>query len=98
MYRSEFMTQHDHKHASLLQAGPVKPTIPTKVAVASSDNDHHGKSVSDEDIRLCAYLNWEAAGRPSGDGVRFWLQAEQELVEGENENSVQRGDLHRHRG
>jgi len=32
-----------------------------------------------DDIRMRAYLRWEAAGRPSGDGVRFWLEAEQEL-------------------
>jgi len=30
-------------------------------------------------IRELAYLKWEAAGYPSGDGVEFWLQAEEEL-------------------
>jgi hypothetical protein len=28
---------------------------------------------------LSAYLKWEAAGKPPGDGVNFWLQAEREL-------------------
>jgi hypothetical protein len=42
--------------------------------------------VSDEDIRLYAYQKWEAAGQPTGDGVQFWLEAEHELVEGQNEN------------
>jgi len=37
------------------------------------------QSVSDEERRLRAYLKWEAAGRPDGDGSRFWLEAEQEL-------------------
>jgi hypothetical protein len=37
-------------------------------------------SISAEDIRHCAYRKWESAGRPSGDGARFWLEAEQELV------------------
>jgi hypothetical protein len=30
-------------------------------------------------IRRLAYLKWEAAGRPPGDGVPFWLEAEREL-------------------
>jgi len=82
---------HHHKRATLAHAGPGKPTTPTEAAVASSDNDHTGKLVSDEDIRLCAYQKWEAAGKPAGDGVQFWLEAEQELVEGKNEKVVQRG-------
>ncbi len=31
------------------------------------------------DIRLRAYLNWEARGKPQGDPVQFWLEAEREL-------------------
>jgi hypothetical protein len=34
---------------------------------------------SEERIREAAYLKWEAAGRPDGDGVDFWLRAEREL-------------------
>ena len=30
-------------------------------------------------IREKAYLLWEAAGRPDGDGTEFWLKAEEEL-------------------
>jgi hypothetical protein len=37
------------------------------------------RTVSEEDIRLRAYLKWEAAGRPEGDDLSFWLEAEQEL-------------------
>lgn len=33
----------------------------------------------DEAIRSLAYLNWEAAGCPAGDGVEFWLEAEREI-------------------
>jgi hypothetical protein len=87
----------DHKHAALAHAGPGKLTTPTQAAVASSDNDHNGDLVSDEDIRLCAYQKWEAAGKPAGDGIHFWLEAEQELVEGKNENFVQRGGWDGHR-
>ena len=35
--------------------------------------------VSEEQIRERAYLNWEVAGLPSGDGLNFWLEAQQEL-------------------
>ena len=91
------MTRHHHKPATLAQAGAGKPRIPREAVVASSDNDHTAKLVSDEDIRLAAYQKWEAAGQPAGDGVQFWLQAEQELVQGRNEKRVQRGVCHGHR-
>lgn len=35
--------------------------------------------MSEDQIRNLAYLNWERAGRPEGDGVEFWLKAEEEL-------------------
>ncbi|MBS0266872.1 MAG: DUF2934 domain-containing protein [Planctomycetes bacterium] len=39
--------------------------------------------ISNEDaIRHRAYYKWEAAGKPAGDGVDFWLAAEQELIPG----------------
>ncbi len=34
---------------------------------------------SEEDIRARAFFLWEQAGRPEGDGVQFWLEAEREL-------------------
>jgi len=34
----------------------------------------------EDSIREKAYLLWEAAGRPEGDGVEFWIQAEEELA------------------
>ncbi|MCE9567948.1 MAG: DUF2934 domain-containing protein [Planctomycetes bacterium] len=37
-------------------------------------------AVSADEVRLCAYRKWESAGRPNGDGIEFWLKAEQELV------------------
>jgi hypothetical protein len=33
----------------------------------------------EEEIRFRAYLKWEAAGRPVGDGQQFWLEAEREV-------------------
>ena len=50
------------------------------VAAVGTECDDR-QSISVEDIRHCAYRKWESAGRPSGDGTRFWLEAEQELVE-----------------
>ncbi len=37
--------------------------------------------VPPEVIRERAYEKWEKAGRPAGDGVRFWLEAERELLQ-----------------
>jgi hypothetical protein len=91
------MTQRRQKHATLALAGKGNRTTLTKAGVASGDNDHHEELVSDEDIRLCAYRKWEAAGMPSGDGVQFWLEAEQEMVEGENEKFLEPGGWHGHR-
>lgn len=37
----------------------------------------------DDKVRLRAYEKWEAAGRPSGNEVGYWLEAEQELLHAE---------------
>lgn len=39
------------------------------------------RAPSQDDIREKAYLLWEEAGRPDGDGVEFWLKAETELAD-----------------
>jgi DUF2934 family protein len=39
------------------------------------------KSVSEETIRIRARQKWEAAGKPNGDDLRFWLEAEQEILQ-----------------
>jgi hypothetical protein len=91
------MTKHHHKHGTPEHAGPGKLTTSSEPGVASGDNYHNGKLLSEEDIRLCAYRKWEAAGKPTGDGVQFWLEAEQELVEGGNEKFLQRESWQGHR-
>lgn len=35
---------------------------------------------AEEEVREKAYLLWEEAGKPEGDGVEFWVRAEQELA------------------
>jgi hypothetical protein len=56
----------------------VKPPAPKPVAPAQPTC----RAASEDQIRLRAYLLWEAAGRPAGDGAQFWLEAEQELRRG----------------
>ena len=34
---------------------------------------------TEDAIRARAYALWQQAGEPGGDGVEFWLRAEQEL-------------------
>jgi len=70
------MPHHHHKHAF------VTPTAadqtPAAVVPADDERDPKARPATAEAIRLCAYAKWETAGRPSGDGVEFWLEAEQE--------------------
>ena len=35
--------------------------------------------VKESEIRMAAYLMWEKAGRPAGQDLRFWLDAEKQL-------------------
>jgi len=76
------MHKQHHKHATPAQSGPTGPTTTTQTAVASGDKVHNAQSVSAGDIRLCAYRKWESAGKPTGDDIQFWLEAEKELVKG----------------
>jgi Protein of unknown function (DUF2934) len=41
------------------------------------------KLALEEEIRVLAYQNWEAAQKPKSDGIRFWLEAEHEILHGE---------------
>jgi Protein of unknown function (DUF2934) len=72
-------TQH-LKHTTQSHFGPTRPTTTTPTAVTSGDKDRNAPLVSTADIRLYAYRKWESAGMPTGDGIQFWLEAEQELV------------------
>jgi hypothetical protein len=51
---------------------PAAPAAPAKPAPKP-------RPPSEAEIQLRAYLKWEAAGRPGGDGVNFRLAAEPEL-------------------
>jgi len=67
---------HKNKRAT---AKPISKSVPA--VLPTSTNPLRNGKPSEEDIRLRAYQKWEAAGRPGGDGMRFWLQAEQELLQ-----------------
>lgn len=51
-------------------------------------SQHNHKTPYDQNLQLAAYRKWEAAGMPAGDGVHFWLQAEQEAARASNEVDV----------
>jgi hypothetical protein len=56
---------------------PAKPGAADSCAQALLTCD----GVCDENsIRYNAYLRWESAGKPEGDGVDFWLEAERALA------------------
>jgi hypothetical protein len=61
----------------------VKPTGPVTSTPACeppvTESAPQNGCISDEDVRRAAYLKWEAAGKPEGDGTNFWLEALQEL-------------------
>ena len=54
----------------------VSKTLPEPSPVVSAE-----LVVPPDVIRLSAYFKWESAGRPCGDGVSFWLEAERELLQ-----------------
>jgi hypothetical protein len=56
---------------------------PQPVVISDGDvKPVNDTAVAEDSLRINAYLKWEAAGRPEGDGVSFWLEAERELLAG----------------
>jgi hypothetical protein len=53
----------------------TKTLLPSGQAIPSE----HVPNLNYDAIQHRAYQKWEAAGRPTGDGVNFWLEAESEL-------------------
>ena len=91
------MHTKNHKRAPHAQDSVIEPTTVAKAAVALRDEVDNAqlvitsekapnarlvsRLVSAEDIRLCAYQKWENEGKPADDGIRFWLEAEQEVAQ-----------------
>jgi hypothetical protein len=72
------MPHHHHKHAFVTPTGADQTT--TAVATIGDEQERSTPSSTAEAIRLFAYRKWESAGKPSGDGIEFWLEAEHELA------------------
>ncbi|VTT98644.1 : DUF2934 [Gemmataceae bacterium] len=80
------MSKHHGRSTTVARAGH-KTTEPSRERQVRSgekaDEDRLGANIGvplEEAIRVRAYQNWDRAGRPEGDGVSFWLEAEAELT------------------
>lgn len=73
------MNKHPRKPATVTLSAPVvAPTRAPEIDAPVQPSLHGGVSL-EEAIRARAYENWVRAGRPEGDGISFWLEAELEL-------------------
>jgi len=82
---SDIMNTRQHDHEPFAHGHRSHPVTLLSAAVGSSDNALIDALEHRVDIQLCAFHKWEAAGKPTGDGVRFWLEAEKELAEGKSD-------------
>ena len=73
------MNTRNNEHA-LSHGHRSHPVTLLSAAVATADKGLMDAIESRVEIQLGAYHRWEAAGRPSGDGVQFWLEAEKQLA------------------
>lgn len=64
---------------------PVQPAVSnvadSQQTAAEACPPQFARQVTHDEIRHLAYLKWEAAGRPHGDGGHFWWEAERELMQ-----------------
>jgi hypothetical protein len=67
--------------AKVSKVTPVQPADTPKADGPTSAAPPADPPPSADEIRLHAYLRWEASGKPPGDGVKFWLEAEQDLLQ-----------------
>ena len=79
------MTRRDErvrKSTAVVTNGIVAAPCESKAEklVAARQTPEQFMDACEEAIRDLAYLKWEEAGCPSGDGHDFWLDAEREVV------------------
>ena len=70
---------------TVIRKSTVSPPLAARSATPPPErsNDKGRQPSFDEAaIRLRAYQKWETAGRPDGNGIDFWLEAERELRAG----------------
>jgi L-ascorbate metabolism protein UlaG (beta-lactamase superfamily) len=82
------MNTHHDEHA-LSHEHRANPVTVVRAAIAASEDSLLHSMDLHEDIQHLAYHLWDAAGKPVGDGVHFWLKAEQALAE--NAKALNRG-------
>ena len=70
--------------AILTRPASAKPTTKLKSAATSGQGNkaQTARTTFEEAIRLRAHQKWESAGKPDGDGLQFWLEAEREISQG----------------
>jgi hypothetical protein len=67
------------------QPSKASPPIATRTTPAQAANTatlqpkQPGGNPTENDIRARAFSLWQQAGCPEGDGIEYWLRAEQEL-------------------
>lgn len=57
----------------------VSGSVDQLSATSECDLVESPSEVTEDAIRERAYLAWEKAGYPEGDGVEFWIAAEKDL-------------------
>ena len=72
------MPHRRHAHASATPASHESTGVSQGKTASNGAVKNH---FSENDVRVRAYEKWERAGRPSGDGVEFWLEAKRELAQ-----------------
>lgn len=78
------MNKHHGRSPTVARAGhkTTEPSRERQVKSGTANEVRPGAETGvslEEAIRVRAYQNWDRAGRPEGDGVSFWLEAEAEL-------------------
>jgi len=97
MQRATELSKPHYKSEGASRPETVKSTTRTKVAVKAVESETRptettatevqadtppcAVTICPEEVRTRAFLKWEAAGCPQGDGILFWLEAESELQE-----------------
>jgi hypothetical protein len=60
---------------------PVPPAANAENLKAQSPEPASSRSVTHQEIQTRAYQNWEAKGKPAGMDLKFWLEAQRELLQ-----------------
>jgi hypothetical protein len=75
------MNTRQHDHEPFAHTHRSHPATLLNAAVGFADTALIDAMELREKIRLRAFHKWEAAGKPTGNGTQFWLDAERELSE-----------------